>query len=62
FLGIVFLGTFVGVVLNVYARQILIPKIRATEGDAFEKYHGMSVKLNGIALVGVAVALVASHL
>ncbi len=59
----------VGGVLNLYARQVLIPKIKGNDKsredpdtDAFERYHSLSVKLNGVVLVAVGVGLVASHL
>lgn len=34
----------------------------AAGDEAFERYHGRSVALNGVMLFAVAVALVASHL
>ncbi|MDY6775018.1 MAG: DUF4149 domain-containing protein [Halobacteria archaeon] len=58
-----------GGAINLYARQVLIPKIKGNDKsrddpdtDAFERYHGLSVKLNGVVLVAVGVGLVASHL
>jgi len=52
----------VGVALNLYARQVLIPKMERAGDDAFAQYHGQSVALNGVTMLVVAVALVVSHL
>ncbi|WP_128478179.1 DUF4149 domain-containing protein [Halorussus pelagicus] len=51
-----------GVALNLYARQVLIPKMERAGNDAFAQYHGQSVALNGVTMLVVAVALVVSHL
>jgi hypothetical protein len=45
-----------------YARWVLIPKMDAAGDDAFRRYHRQSVVLNGVAMLAVAAALVASHL
>lgn len=45
-----------------YARWVLIPKMDAAGADAFEQYHRQSVILNGLAIGGVALSLVAAHL
>lgn len=44
-----------------YARWVLIPRMEAARDDAFQRYHRQSVLLNGVAMVAVAAALVASH-
>lgn len=45
-----------------YARWGLIPRMEDAGEDAFQRYHRQSVVLNGVAMVAVAGALVASHL
>lgn len=45
-----------------YARWVLIPKMDAAGDDAFQRYHRQSVLLNGVAMLAVAGALVATHL
>jgi hypothetical protein len=52
----------VGVALNLYARQVLIPKMEEAGDDAFAQYHKQSVALNGVTMLAVAVGLVVSHL
>ncbi|UPV73707.1 DUF4149 domain-containing protein [Halorussus limi] len=52
----------VGVALNLYARQVLIPKMERAGDDGFAKYHKQSVALNGVTMLAVGVALVVSHL
>ncbi|MFC4450127.1 DUF4149 domain-containing protein [Halorussus aquaticus] len=52
----------VGVALNLYARQVLIPKMERAGDDGFAKYHEQSVALNGVTMLAVTAALVASHL
>ncbi|WP_435178341.1 DUF4149 domain-containing protein [Halorussus sp. AFM4] len=52
----------VGIALDLYARQVLIPKMERAGDDAFAKYHKQSVALNGVTMVAVAAALVLSHL
>ncbi|MFB6184296.1 MAG: DUF4149 domain-containing protein [Haloarculaceae archaeon] len=59
---LVVVATVVAVLLAAYARWILIPKMGRAGEDGFARYHRRSVLLNGLALVAVAVALVASHL
>lgn len=59
-LGIVFFGSGSGVMLDIYARQVLSPRIRSSEN--FERHHRRSVVLNAATLVLVSVALAASHL
>lgn len=51
----------VGVSLNLYARQVLIPKMERAGDDGFAKYHEQSVALNGVTMLAVAAALVVSH-
>ncbi|UPV99760.1 DUF4149 domain-containing protein [Halorussus gelatinilyticus] len=52
----------VGVALNLYARQVLIPKMDRAGDDGFAKYHKQSVALNGATIFAVAAGLVVSHL
>lgn len=59
-LGVFFLGSGVGVLTNIYARQVLAPKIRYQ--DEFEKNHRRSVWLNGLVLVSIVISLGAIHL
>lgn len=61
-LGVVFLGAIVGAGLDLYARQILIPKMDAAGDRGFERYHRRSVILNAVTLGAVALAFVAAHL
>lgn len=56
------LAAAVGVVASAYARWVLVPKMDAAGEGAFERYHSLSVTLNGVAMLAVAAALVASHL
>ncbi|WP_276281606.1 DUF4149 domain-containing protein [Halorussus caseinilyticus] len=51
----------VGVALDLYARQVLIPKMEAAGDDAFAQYHKQSVALNGVTMLAVAVGLVVSN-
>ncbi len=43
-----------------YSLAVLIPKMEAAGDDAFEQYHRQSVLLNGLAMLGAAVGLVAA--
>ncbi|USZ68388.1 DUF4149 domain-containing protein [Halorussus salilacus] len=52
----------VGVALDLYARQVLIPKMEDAGDDAFARYHKQSVALNAVTMLAVAAALVVSHL
>ncbi len=68
YLGLYFASLAVGVVLAVFSRAYLVPRIEGTDRsrdngdpDAFEKYHGASVKLNSLMLVTVGAALVFWH-
>ena len=45
-----------------YARWGLVPRMEDAGEDAFQRYHRRSVLLNGVAMVAVAGALVASPL
>ncbi len=49
----------VGVVLDGYARWVLIPKMEKTGDDAFAQYHKQSIALNGITMLAVAGGIVA---
>ena len=51
-----------GVLATGYARWALIPRMEQAGADAFEQYHRQSVLLNGLTMVAVGGALVASHL
>lgn len=59
----------VAVSVAVFSRVYLVPRIEGTDRsredgdpDAFERYHGTSVKLNSVVLLSVAAALVLWHL
>lgn len=52
----------VGILSNGYARWVLIPKMRAASKEGFSRYHGRSVALNGLAILGAFVGLVAVQL
>lgn len=58
----------VAVVAAVFSRAYLVPRIRGTDrsrdspdADAFERYHGASVKLNSVILIALVAALVLWH-
>jgi len=53
--------TLVALLCHGFARAWLIPRMEAAGEDAFERYHGWSVGLNGVAMLAVAAALVATH-
>ena len=62
------LATAVAVAVAVFSRVYLVPRIRGTDRsredpdvDAFERYHGASVKLNSVVLLSLAAALVLWH-
>lgn len=55
-------GALVAAACHAVARLWLIPNMEAAGDDAFERYHGWSVGLNGVAMLAVAGALVAAHL
>jgi len=68
YLGLYFTSLAVAVVLAVFSRAYLVPRIEGTDRsrddgdpDAFERYHSASVKLNSVMLVTVAAALVFWH-
>ncbi len=52
----------VGVAANGYARWVLMPRMEDADNETFDRYHGRSVLLNGVTLLAVTAALVASHL
>ena len=58
---VVLAAAAVGVVLFGYSLGSLVPKMEAAGEAGFEQYHRQSVILNGLAMLAVAVALVASH-
>ncbi|WP_115863832.1 DUF4149 domain-containing protein [Halorussus litoreus] len=51
-----------GLALNLYARNVLIPKMDRAGDDAFAQYHKQSVVLNGVTMLAVTAALVLAHL
>ena len=61
-LVVVVVATGTGVALAAYSAWVLIPQMEAAGEDAFETYHRRSVVLNGITLLAVAIAFLASHL
>lgn len=63
YLGVYFACVLVGVGVAVFSRVYLVPRISDAddETDAFEKYHGASVKLNSVMLAVVVAALVLWH-
>ena len=52
----------VAVTVTAYARWLLIPRMEAAGQAAFDRYHRHSVVLNGVAMLSVGLALVATHL
>jgi len=52
----------VAVAVTAYARWLLIPRMEAAGESAFDRYHRHSVVLNGVAMLSVGLALVATHL
>lgn len=54
-------GSFIGAVIFIYSRQILMPKIDRSE-EKFEKLHKVSVKLNGIVLITIFISLLSSQI
>lgn len=60
-LFVVVTGAGLGVVLAAYSVWILIPRMEEAGDAAFETYHRRSVVLNGLTLLVVLVAFVASH-
>ena len=66
YLGLYMAWVSIGVFVAVFSRAYLVPRIRGSDdqgddSDAFEKYHGASVKLNSVMLVVVVAALVFWH-
>ena len=59
---VVLASTAIAVVLAGYSLAGLIPKMEAAGEAGFQRYHRQTVILNGLAMLAVAVALVASHL
>jgi len=49
------------VVLAGYSVGVLVPRMDAAGDDSFERFHALSVRLNGLMLLAVMVALIASH-
>lgn len=61
-------ATAVAVVVAVFSRVYLVPRIRGNDRsrddpnvDAFERYHGASVRLNSAVLLALVAALVLWH-
>lgn len=59
---VLLVSTAVATLLAGYSVGSLIPKMEAAGDDGFSRYHRQSVILNGLAMLAVVVALVASHL
>jgi len=59
---VVLSATAVAALLAGYSVQSLVPRMEAAGESGFERFHRQSVILNGVAMLAVAVALVASHL
>ena len=62
-------ATAVAVVVAVFSRVYLVPRIQGTDRsrddpdvDAFERYHGASVRLNAVIMLALVAALVSWHL
>ncbi|MFP4175217.1 MAG: DUF4149 domain-containing protein [Halobacteriales archaeon] len=62
-------ATAVAVIVAVFSRVYLVPRIRGNDRsrddpdvDAFERYHGASVRLNSVVLLALVAALVLWHL
>lgn len=69
YLSLYLASLVVAVSFVVFSRVYLVPRIKGTDRsrqdsdpDAFEKYHGTSVKLNTVVLVTVTASLVFWHL
>lgn len=58
---VVLAATALAVVLAGYSLRVLIPRMEAAGDSGFEQYHRQSVVLNGLAMLAVAAALVASN-
>ncbi len=53
--------TLLAVLTAGYARYRLLPRMETAGADAFGRYHGQSVRLNGVAILSVLIALTATH-
>lgn len=58
---VVLAATALAVLVAGYSLRTLIPKMEAAGESGFQQYHRQSVILNGLAMLAVAAALVASH-
>jgi len=68
YLGVYIVCVAVGVCVAVFSRLYLVPRIRGNDAsredgdeDAFERYHGLSVRLNSVTLAAVGAAIVLWH-
>ena len=52
----------IGVLLFSYSRWVLIPKMDQAGDEGFARYHRQSVILNGVTMLAVTIALIATHL
>ncbi|MDY6764128.1 MAG: DUF4149 domain-containing protein [Halobacteria archaeon] len=66
--AVVIVAAIAGVVMNLYSRFVLVPKIKGADKSRpdpspqkFRRYHRLSVILNGVTMVAIFIALVASH-
>lgn len=59
---ITFLGCIIGIILFIYSRQNLIPKMEKFEEKKFEKIHKLSVRINGIALATIIISIIFSQI
>ena len=60
-IAMLFLGGL-AVAVTAVARWWLLPRMEAAGEDGFARYHRQSVILNGVAMLAVGLALVATHL
>lgn len=60
-LGLVFLFILLAVAATGYARWGLIPRMDEAANEAFERYHRLSVILNGFTMVIVAFAILGTQ-
>ncbi len=59
---ITFIGCIISIILFIYSRQNLIPKMEKFKEKRFEKIHKLSVRINSIALVSVIISIISSQI
>lgn len=59
---ITLLGCIMGIILFIYSRQNLIPKMEKYEEKQFEKIHKLSVRINGITLATIIISIIFSQI